>query len=710
MHFARNLIQGGAAGLLGGSLLGLGEASWLLLSAGAPDRLAPFYAVVLYGLMALPLGVATGVAVSLLEAALRSERLQRGVRRSLQISEARAWGMGLAGSVSPFAAFILYYNLNKVLYAEQGVPLGGLALILGLVVGFALFAVFVLPILLRGPLGLVLRGVGLLGGWGSLLLSTGLLALLPHGEDPRAFGTGRPVPEGMEARPDVLFIMVDALRADFVGAYGLRDIATPAMDGLAADGVLFENAYANASWTRSSTASMWTSRIPSGHNGDTKAARLPDEVVTWAEVLRARGVVTGALVNNINITSTFNFDQGFDAFVYEAPAYRFGATESVFGLSLYKVVHKLSERLLPGDMVVERYYQPAHVVHEDAKAFISANGDARFALYLHAMEVHDPYFSHPSVRGDGPDYDGEGYGRAEHEHPDPADTERLKQLYRDEVVFYDRELGAFLDWLKAEGRYDEMMIVLTADHGEEFNEHGGFWHGTTLYQEQLHVPLIVKLPRGARAGTRVPWQVRLLDLPPTFTAAMGVAPDPSWEGQDLIADLASLDVVPEEVAVEEPAEEVAVEEPADAVAAVAEEAAAPPPVLTPAQCEAERTHPLDRPLIAEEDFEGNVLTAIQRGGFKFIRANEGNPRGLDPRELFDHLGDPTERHEVLAAGTATCGAFPDSRAAGLEAELDAYVAIQAGTAADGGEATMSAAECENLKALGYLSADAPCGH
>lgn len=720
MHLARNLIQGGAAALLGGSVIGLLEALWNISTAGAPDLLSPLYAVVLYGLVALPFGVATGIGVTVLERILLLERLQRGVRRALEISEGRAFGFGLAGGVSPWLLFILFYNFNKVLYGEQGVPLTGLILIAVLIGVIDLVAVFALPLLLDGPLKPLLKGIGLLGAWGALVVATGIVAVLPVGDDPRDFGQDRrPVPEGMADKPDILYIMVDALRADHIGAYGLREIDTPNMDQLAADGVLFEHAYASATWTRASTASQFTSRSPSGHNADTKASRLSDDNVLWSEVLRDNGVVTGALADNINVTSTFGFDQGFDSFVYEAPAYPWLATESVFGLSVYKLVHKLTERVFAGHKVVEAYYQPADVVYADARAFIEANSDSRWALYVHAMEPHDPYFEHPSLTGDGPDYNGVGYARVEHEHPDPADTEYLKQRYRQEVEFYDLELGRFLDWLRETGRYDDLFIVLIADHGEEFHEHGGFWHGTTLYDELLHVPLIVKLPGNERAGTRVPWQVRLLDLAPTFTHVLGLDPDPSWEGHELLSDLSSLDPVPEPEPTVEGDEAAGEEAAADAEGAVGDEpideaAEEPTPDLppappTPEECEAARAHPLDRPLVAEEDFEGNVLSAIQRGGFKYIRANAGNPRGLPEHELFDHVADRAELDNLLDGGGATCGRYPDARQADLTAELDTYIGLQAGTAAEGGSVEINAAECERLKALGYLSADEECG-
>ncbi|MCA9572512.1 MAG: sulfatase, partial [Myxococcales bacterium] len=412
---------------------------------------------------------------------------------------------------------------------------------LGIVVVLGLFAAFELLMgarLAAGPLKLLARPVGALGAWGVLVVSTGALALLPVGDDPRGtMAHHKPVPAELADAPDVLILTVDTLRADHLGTYGGPEGVSPVLDGIAADGIVFEHASAHASWTRSSFASLWTSRIPSGHKADRKASRLPEELVLLSEVLQARGVTTANLANNINVTQTFGFDQGYDTFVYEAPAYHFGATESVFSLTFYKVVHKLREKL-GGHKAIESFYQPADVVLADARAFIEANAESRWMLGVHLMEPHDPYFEHPYLDGSGTAItNGVGFARAEVERPSLDQAEYLKRVYTDEIRHMDRLLAPFVDWLKSTGRYDRTLIVITADHGEEFGEHGGFWHGTTLYEEQTHVPLIVKLPAGDLAGRRVPWQARLIDVAPTLTAALGVPPDPTWAGRDLLPDV-----------------------------------------------------------------------------------------------------------------------------------------------------------------------------
>ncbi len=691
-HRGAVVASSSSGGLLGGASLGLVEALFHLAYQGAPDWLGPFYALALYGLLGAGFGTVAGMALAVLPGVSSAHR-------------PLAFGLGAVGALAPMGGFTSYYLANKILFAERGVPGAATVALL------ALLAVVVVGVV-AGARTLGAPSLGRATGlWVFLLGVTGMAALLGAPNDPRTrLGRGAAVPEDLKDAPNVLFLTIDTLRADHLGAYGAPGAPTPVMDGLAADGVLFEQASAHASWTRSSFASLWTSRLPSAHKADRKASLLSPELVLLSEVLQARGVVTGNLVNNINVTATFGFDQGYDVFLYEAPAYPFGATESVFALTFYKVVHKLREKL-GGWKRVERYYQPAEVVLADARAFIEANRDSRWMLGVHLMEPHDPYFEHPYLRDDGAArFNGVGFARAEVERPSLEQADALRALYVDEIRHLDRQLAPFVAWLKASGIYDRTLIVLTSDHGEEFGEHGGFWHGTTLYEEQIHVPLILKLPRQELAGTRVPWQVRLIDVAPTVTAVMGIPPDPSWAGRDLIADL-------RDERAEQEAAARAREEARATVAALAERddagrleeeeraallAAQRLLELPPATPCAERAHPRDRSVVAEQDFEGNVLGAVRMRGFKLIRANEGNPRGLPQRALYDLVADPGERRELLGGGGSVCERDPDRWAQELEALLDEEIRRAVHGAVEAQDVEMDAGAVCNLCALGYM--------
>lgn len=708
MNLFRNLLQGAAGGLLAGALLGVAEAGWLIGTTGAPDLLSPFYAAVLYGLLGFGLGLGAGVVLSVYEAFK-----PLGTK-----GESVAFAFGTVGAVAPLGVFIGMYVVNKVVFAEAGIPLWGKLAIVGVAGLYALFALKVGAAWLRGPLKFLRKGPVAIGAWVVLVAALFGVSLAPYGTDPRAtWAHGKPVPEVLQKAPNVLVISVDTLRADYLGTYGKEGNPTPVIDALANDGVVFEKNFAQASWTRSSFASMWTSRIPSSHAAATKAAMLSDDLDLLSEVLQDAGVTTGNLANNINVTSTFNFDQGYDTFIYESPEYPFGATESVFGLTFYKVVVKLRERVFGAHKEVADFYQPAGVVLADAKGFITANKDARWFLGVHLMEPHDPYFEHPYLQGKGDAlYNGVGFARAEVEHPDVAQADHLKALYLDEVRHLDRELAPFVQWLKDQGLYDGTMIVINADHGEEFAEHGGFWHGTTLYDEQTHTPLIVKLPGQALAGTRVTWQSRTIDLAPTISGYLGIPPSPQWEGHDLLADVQTESMAAYRKARElDDMRQLLVDTQPQIDAGTADEAtlaavegarlaiaAAEAPVDP---CAAYRK-PLDRVVVGEEDFEGNVLSSIRTEGFKCIEANEGNPRGLKPVEVYDIIADGLETKNLAGATGTVCGRAVDTLPADICGLLkEALTAGAAHSKGSGGNAQLSQEEKCKLCALGYLSGD-----
>src|SRR2546430_13879932 len=131
-----------------------------------------------------------------------------------------------------------------------------------------------------------------------------------------------------------------------------------------------------------------------------------------------------------------------------------------------------------------------------------------FFVFAHYMDPHDPYFVHP--------FNGEGYARVANPNPPASVAGLYRKLYDGEIAYFDEQLGVLLDDLRARGLYDRTLIVLTADHGEEFQEHGGWWHGTTLYDEQIHVPLVVKPPARAGGGAAGGEVSRPAGIPPTL--------------------------------------------------------------------------------------------------------------------------------------------------------------------------------------------------
>src|SRR5262249_27644280 len=151
-------------------------------------------------------------------------------------------------------------------------------------------------------------------------------------------------------------------------------------------------------------------------------------------------------------------------------------------------------------------------------------------LFVHYMDAHDPYMVHP--------FNGEGYARVAQPNPPPDVAEKYLRLYDGEIAYLDEHLGRLLDDLRKRGLYDRTLVVLTADHGEEFREHGGWWHGTPLYDEQIHAPLIMKPRRaGAESGGRVVTELATsLDIAPTVLVAAKAPIPETLQGPPLPLD------------------------------------------------------------------------------------------------------------------------------------------------------------------------------
>ncbi len=614
---------GVSGGLCGGSTVGLGEAIYVLASTAPGEYQALVYAAVLYGLVGGLLGAVLGLGVA-------------GVSRGNPPSPGRVWCLSFFGVVTGLGVFIARTVVDRAGYAEQGVPD---AVVVWILLGFlAISAVGVwigTNLLTKTPLKVLPGRKGTLAAWGGLL---GLCALFSWAPPPGPGWVLAPAHEQtpqLREKPDVYLIVVDTLRADALGVYGAPPWATPRLDAFAAEAVVFDQAVSAASWTRASVASIFTSQWPSSHGCRTKDAMLGPDVETLAEVLTRNGYATGGFPNNPNITSTFGFDQGFSWYPAE-PDYPFGAAESTYALSLYSVLRKGWARASPHRRVQD-YYHPAERQVDRALDYIQAQGEARHFLFLHLMEPHDPYFVHP--------LNGEAVGRADQPDPPANQVDRLKALYAGEVLHADAELGRFFDRLAAEGRYDDALIVVTSDHGEEFQEHGGWWHGVTLYEEQVHVPLLVKLPRRTRGGVRVPWQVRSIDIAPTIADLVGVDIGAGWLGTSLFVD--DFDA---QLALMRPPVPPALEGTAPEGADAPIEDASTEPFVPPSW----GTHPASLPAISEQDFEGYVLQSLRADGKKLIEvlhAPTPDPRLLPAATCFDLLADPEERHNLAGTGS-----------------------------------------------------------
>lgn len=606
---------GFGAGVLAGIVVGLGEA--LVIGAGGfgDDSQVLWFGPMVYALIFAGLGAIGGAVLSLLP---------------MRADEVRAWvpSLALSATLIPFGLIITLFRLRRDVYLEQMPPMPILVALLG---GAALLVVLLLTVGRRffgsnaGTLARPLPAAGLL----ALVMAAGAI-FGPSAAAPEREARGS-VPMHLENQPNVVLLIVDTLRADYLGAYGDPRNLSPNIDAVAADGAVYD-AFGQSSWTKPSVATILTSLYASSHGAMSKPSVLPD-VTTLADALQEYGYSTAGFVSNINLAPSFNFQQGFDEYTYLAPDYLFGAAESSSKLVIYSILRVVNFKLFK-DRWVGQYYQDSRTVNDLALPWLERHRDDRFFLLMHYMDPHDPYFTHP--------YDGRGIARVENQNPPAELAAEMKELYAGEIRYMDESFGALVDDLRRLGLYENTMIVITADHGEEFQEHGGWWHGTTLYNEQIAVPLVIKYPEGFEVPARPEGVARLLDISPTILAATGASVPEPWQGEDLSVGI-----------------------------------------------------PADRVAFAEEDHEGNIVTAVRKGSMKLIRAQEGNPRGLPTVELFDVEGDPEEQRNLAIDR--------DVEVADLDEEI---IAISTGAAdhavAGGGDVEMDDATRERLRALGYI--------
>jgi len=428
----------------------------------------------------------------------------------------------------------------------------------------------------------------------------------------------KPRPPRQGAPPNIVLFVADTLRADYLGAYGHAAPTSPRLDAFARQAVLFEDAWAQATWTRSAVASVLTGLHVGSHGVDREDRVLPPSAVTVTESLRAAGYKTGAFVANHLLGGRFGYDQGFDAWN-------------------------------PGKQTL--YGAPAADLVREALAWLDS-GQRPFFLYVHTMEPHAPYT--PSEDDLRP-FAGEAYTGATDTRAllrlgqlgtlTPEGLRFLRSRYQGEVHQNDRAFGALLDGLQGRGLEDSTVVVFTADHGEEFLEHGGTEHAKTLYQELVRVPLVARVP-GGRQGAREKATVQQIDLMPTLLALAGLPAPGTLPGRDLRGWL----------------------EPGPAPEAA-------PPVL-----------------FSEERFAVVDKAAARAGGLKLIFNNDGPAlwRAGAHLELYDLARDPLEK-------TNLAGSHPIA-VAFLERRLQSFRNAQAAAAQS---VALSASEKEELRALGY---------
>lgn len=321
--------------------------------------------------------------------------------------------------------------------------------------------------------------------------------------------------------PNIVLFLVDTLRADRLGVYGCPNRTSPNIDAFASDAVVFRDAYAETSWTRPTVASLLTGLSIRSHGVHNLSKGIPASAVTLAESLRDLGYRTAGLTANPQVSDAFGFARGFDEY-------------------------QLTDR---------------HTLHEKVLGWIDTVADDRpFFLFAHYIDPHVPYSPNDagySTYAPGVDRAiGESaavnqfnkemirlqrmkYFRTAGDSIDVDRTPRvpinqLRSLYDAEIFTLDERFGEFSSLLRDRGLFEDSLIIFVADHGEEFADHDGLSHGQTLYQEQLHVPLIIRFPGGLFGGAAVESVARQTDVAATILDLAGANARSGQEGRSLI--------------------------------------------------------------------------------------------------------------------------------------------------------------------------------
>jgi arylsulfatase A-like enzyme/predicted Zn-dependent protease len=270
------------------------------------------------------------------------------------------------------------------------------------------------------------------------------------------------------AQTPVILISIDTLRSDHLPIYGYKDVATPNIDGLRHDGILFQRAYSHCPLTLPSHTTMLTGLLPS-ENGmrDNVGFRLDEKIPTLPALLKRNGYATGAAISAFVLRGESGLGRGFD--LYDDEVSPIGPSQ-----------------------VIGRVQREGEETTRVAEHWLDGHGDKPFFFFLHLYEPHSPY------------------------HAAEPFFSRYANKYDGEIAYVDQIVGDFLGYLKKHELYDKALIILVSDHGEGLNEHGEEEHGIFLYREDLQVPLVVKLPKSRQAGATVEMPVELIDIFPTI--------------------------------------------------------------------------------------------------------------------------------------------------------------------------------------------------
>ncbi len=363
----------------------------------------------------------------------------------------------------------------------------------------------------------------------------------------------------MKKRPNVILITIDSLRADHCGFMGYEKNTTPNIDALAKESIVFTQAYSTAPMTAQSLISLLTSTYPLDYNGPRK---IEKPRVLLSEVFKKEGYTTAVFTSNAYISNFFGYNRGWDFFEYLAPP--FEIRKNRFQEKFKKIFKKISFNTFPQiffwikyleykkerkkpDFNEEKFWKgiPDFLIIHTFKEFVEAMKKKEFFAWIHCMGVHAPYlpFNQLLKRSCLSLSDIEILSLPGHFAAFPnkkplrelvtKNLQKIKDFYNQAIQYTDFWIGSLLNFLREKKLYQETLIVLTSDHGEEFLEHGETNHPCQLYNELLHVPLLIKIPE--KPPQKITKKVSLIDLAPTLCEVLNISPSSTFKGKSLFA-------------------------------------------------------------------------------------------------------------------------------------------------------------------------------
>jgi arylsulfatase A-like enzyme/tetratricopeptide (TPR) repeat protein len=431
---------------------------------------------------------------------------------------------------------------------------------------------------------------------------------------------------GSKLHPNIILITLDTTRADRMGFLGSTRGLTPNLDAIAREGVVFTRAYSHVPLTTASHTTLLTGTYPQFNHVNDFGVPLSGLLPYLPDILHNGGYHTGAFVGSLILDpldgTAPGFDRGFD--VYDA-----GFHLRRHGADRYQTVERRAE-----------------VVVNHALAWLSQLPDPPFFLWIHLYDAHDPY-----------------------DPPEPFKQRYQAQPYDGEIAYVDSVLGKLFGELSRHGLLDETLIAVAADHGESLGAHGENTHGIFLYDETLHVPLLIKLPLNRAAGTRIENQVGLVDVAPTLLQEAGLSVPKVMQGESLVGRLKR-----------------------NTASGSLKTSATLPPKGAASKPSALPSDNSDHPAYAETDyphraFGWSSLRALRTDKYLYIQAPE--------RELYDQATDPDAAHNLAGSSKAVADT--------LSFRLDAFRKKTSQSLVE--LAKPDAEQMKKLQALGYVGSE-----